>query len=191
MLISEDPPTLEQTDRPHMRPRYETVLPVEAERVLAVIDGKVRRKGGVVSGWVQAGQAELFLPDDLRFFSPSLHLTVGELDGRPTLRGRFAPLPQVWIVFIGIYFILSMVAIGGLMWGVSQMILHHPPWAFLGIPAAAALAAFVYGAAFIGQGLSAPQMYQLRSFVTHAIEEAAATEEEESPPTGSQSQPTP
>jgi len=159
--------------RPRMRPTYECSLPVAGDKVLAVIDKRIRKDGGAVTGWVQAGQAELFLPDDLRFFSPALHLNAGERDGRPVLRARFAPLPQVWIVFVGIYFILGMSGLGALMWGLSQMVLGRTPWALLGTPAAAALAAFVYGAAFIGQGLSAPQMYQLRTFVDHAIEDAA------------------
>lgn len=162
---------------PRMRPVYECALPVPGERVLAVIEQRIKRKSGPVAGWVQAGQAELFLPDDLRFFSPALHLYAIERDGQPALRGRFAPLPQVWIVFVGVYFILAMIALGGLMWGISELVLGHRPWPFLAMPAAAALAGFVYGAAFIGQGLSAPQMFQLRSFVERSIEEAARSEE--------------
>jgi len=34
------------------------------------------------------------------------------------------------------------------------------------------LSAFVYGAAVIGQGLSADEMYELRAFVDRAVEKA-------------------
>ncbi len=156
-----------------MRPTFESSLSIPGDRVLGLIERRIRQPGTPVAGWVQAGQAELSLPDDQRFFSPSLHLYVGERDGRPLLHGRFAPLPQVWIVFVGVYFILAMIALGGVIWALSQMMLGRSPWAFLAVPIAAALAAFVSGAAFIGQGLSAQQMYRLRTFVDRAIEDAA------------------
>jgi len=52
---------------------------------------------------------------------------------------------------------------------VSQSTLGMPAWGFLGVPVALALAAFTYGAAFIGQGLGAEEMYVLRSFVDEAL----------------------
>lgn len=47
------------------------------------------------------------------------------------------------------------------------------PWALAGVPAALALVGFTYGAAFIGQGLGAEEMYRLRSFVDDCVEAAA------------------
>ncbi len=41
----------------------------------------------------------------------------------------------------------------------------------LAAPVSLALIAFVYGAAFIGQGLSVDQMYALRAFVERVVQE--------------------
>lgn len=70
------------------------------------------------------------------------------------------------------YGLLALVGVAAMMLGVSQWLVEQPPWALLLVPGAAALAAFVYGAAFIGQGLGAEQMYTLRSLVDQAVEAA-------------------
>jgi hypothetical protein len=38
-------------------------------------------------------------------------------------------------------------------------------------PICLALIAFVYGAVFIGQGLSSDQMFNLRSFIEHTVDD--------------------
>jgi len=88
----------------------------------------------------------------------------------PQLHGRFAPHPSVWTMFMAIYGVLGMTALGGLMYGISQWWIGWTPWALGVTPAAIALIGFVYGAAFIGQGLGAEQMYELRSFLDDAAE---------------------
>ena len=44
------------------------------------------------------------------------------------------------------------------------------PWGFSVFPASLGLIAFTYGAAVIGQGLTADEMYELRAFVDRAVE---------------------
>ena len=61
--------------------------------------------------------------------------------------------------------ICAIAAIGAGCYGGAQLILGEAPWAFWGVPVAVVLAGFVYGAAFIGQGLGAEDMYELRSVV--------------------------
>lgn len=137
-----------------------------------VLETNLRGREGPVRGWVQAGQAELHLAKSERFFTPVLHLDLAQEEGRRVLVGRFGPLPQVWILFMGIYFLLGIAGTAGLMYGASQWMLGREPWALLGAPVAVALAAFTYGAAFIGQGLSAEQMYELRCWVERSLENA-------------------
>lgn len=155
-----------------MRPRFTVGLTGAQAGVLEVLARHVRSPKGPVRGWVRAEQAELHLASAEQFFSPVLHLTLLEEGGEKTLHCRFAPLPQVWLIFVGIYFILGMCGVGALVYGACQQLLGQPAWGYLGAPAALALAAFVYGAAFIGQGLSSEQMYKLRSWLDHALEEA-------------------
>jgi len=111
------------------------------------------------------------------FWSPYLYLEAQLPDpddedapDAPQLHGRFAPHPHVWTLFMAIYGVLSLTALGGLMVGLSQWSLGWTPWALAVAPAAIALIGFVYGAAFIGQGLGAEQMYELRSLLDDAAE---------------------
>ena len=112
--------------------------------------------------------------DRAHFWSPNLSLEIIDETGATSerLRGRFGPDQSVWMLFILIYAILGMVGVLALMFGTSQWLINESPWALLAVPACVALAAFVYGAAFIGQGLGAEQMYTLRSFVDDAIDAA-------------------
>jgi hypothetical protein len=51
--------------------------------------------------------------------------------------------------------------------------LGGPIWMMWAAPASLALIGFIYGAAFIGQGLSNEEMYELRSFVEAAVREVS------------------
>ena len=169
----------EERARPRMRPRFEVELDVPADRVLAQLRRRLAARDATVAGVVLPRQVELRVPHArAHFWSPSLSLEIDrEDDGATCLRGRFAPEPSVWMMFMGLYGTLGMGGTLASMFGVSQWIANEPAWAFVGVPIALALMAFVYGAAFIGQGLAASEMYALRSFVDHAIE--AAREESE------------
>ena len=136
------------------------------------------------AGTVLRNHAVIRVHDDQRhFWSPQLELEVRLPDPEDEfapetahLHGRFAPHPHVWTGFMAIYGLLALGGVAGAMWGLSQWTLGSPPWALLGVPAAAALAAFVYGAVFIGQGLGAEQMYLLRATVDRAVQRTQGVE---------------
>lgn len=163
-----------KSDRPRMRPRYEVTLDVPIEGVLASLREELGRSDAPVRGVVRATYAELRVPEaQAHFWSPRLSLELERGDaGSGCLRGRFAPDPSVWMLFMGLYGVFGMGGTLAVMFGVSQWMIRNAPWALLGAPVALALAALTYGAAFIGQGLGASQMYVLRAFVDHAIEAA-------------------
>lgn len=161
-----------------MRPRFEIGLDVPAQRVLAQLGEQLRRKDAPVAGVVRSHAADLRMPvASIHVWSPCLQLDVitGE-DGAEHLRGRFAPHPSVWMMFMGVYGLLGLVGTLAVMFGVSQWLVGGRPWALLGAPAAVALGAFTYGASFIGQGLGASQMYTLRAFVDDAVDAAREAE---------------
>jgi hypothetical protein len=134
--------------------------------------GGLLQRGVTVQGLTT--QAELTTHRaEAHFWSPYLSVEVSrDDDGRWRLTGRFAPEPNVWILFMGVYGILTMGALAAIMYGASQVLVGEAPWALAGAPVALGLIAFTYGAAFIGQGLGAEEMYTLRSFVDDAIEGA-------------------
>jgi hypothetical protein len=163
-----------KSTRPRMRPRFEVELDVPGDAVLASLRGALRASRAPVDGSVLTTQAELTTHrPDAHFWSPYLSVEVSrDDDGRWRLTGRFAPEPNVWILFMGVYGILGMGALAALMFGASQHLVGEAPWALAGAPVALGLIAFTYGAAFIGQGLGAEEMYTLRSFVDDAVEAA-------------------
>jgi hypothetical protein len=112
----------------------------------------------------------LQLPPERRsLLSPCLNLEIADAEGRPILRGRFSPHPNVWTGFMAVYGLLGMTALLSAMWGLSLWWLGEPAWVLVGVPVALGLIAFVYGAAVIGQGLTADEMYDLRAFVDRAV----------------------
>ncbi|MFO0627109.1 MAG: hypothetical protein U0325_15985 [Polyangiales bacterium] len=169
--------------RPRMRPTFEIPLTVGREAVLAQLRTRLQTRGCEADGSVLRAGAELHTRNDRQhFWSPTLSVQFEARDGAEVLRGRFAPSPSVWMLFIGVYGIIAMGGVAALMYGISQVMLGWSPWAFWGVPASMALGAFVYGAVFIGQGLGAEEMHMQRSVVEHAVDDAARAAGGATPP---------
>lgn len=159
--------------RPRMRPTFALVPDVAPEEVFERMRGRLERPECAISGLVGRRHAELTTCCAGRhFWSPVMSVEIYEAEGgKSGLRGRFAPHPSVWMGFMAVYGGLFMAGVVSAMFGFSQWQLGWTPWAFAGVPIAAAIAAFTYGAAFIGQGLGAEEMYALRSFLDRCIED--------------------
>lgn len=155
---------------PRMRPRFEVPLAAHQADILDRVRQRLNAPGCPLAGQVLAGHALIRLPDARQsLLSPVLTLEVVTRDGHPVLVGRFSPQPNVWTGFMLVYGVLAMLGLTGLMYGFAQMTVDQAPWSMLAAPLALALIGFVYGAAFIGQGLTADQMYELRAFVDAAL----------------------
>lgn len=177
--------------RPRLRPVFVRPMAGAPSRFLDALRQALDRSSGQPGecrGKVFANGAILRLCDaECRVWSPALHLAVegrGDGDGGGStgnggdgwqLHGTFSPSSPVWTAFVAIYLGLACVGIGTACWGGAQLIMNETPWAFVGVPITLALAAFTYGAAFIGQGLGAEDMYALRSFVDHVVDHVVAS----------------
>jgi uncharacterized integral membrane protein len=156
-----------------MRPRFELQLPVERERWLGALKSQLNNAPGPLRGQVFKKHAVVLMRDTERtFWSPYLNLEVEDEPDGSAIRGRFSPHPNVWTMFMGIYILLAIAALGGLSYGIVQLTLGHSPWAFWIVPASIALFGFVYGATLIGQGLGAQQMYVMRSLIDRTCVDA-------------------
>lgn len=154
---------------PRMRPRFEVQLPVERVEWLDALRRLLESDAGSLRGQVFRKHAVVEMRDQERtFWSPYLDLEVDDEPDGLVIRGRFSPHPHVWTLFMAVYILLAIVALGGLSYGIVQHTLGQAPWSLLIVPAAAALFGFVYGATLIGQGLGAEQMYLMRSLVDRA-----------------------
>lgn len=162
------------TDRPRMRPVFEIRLDSDGANVLRALDGFLQSgTSGLAGQVVLPRHAILQLPPDRRtMLSPFLNLELTEVEGGAVLKGRFSPHPNVWTGFVAVYFTLAMIAMLSAMYGFVQWRLGQPAWVLLAVPASFGLIAFVYGAAVIGQGLTADEMYDLRALVDRAVRES-------------------
>jgi len=156
--------------RPHMRPEFVIALAHDGQTVLEALRRALDTPDAPLSGQVVTGHAMLALPQARRsLLSPVLNLEVIDHEGQPSLRGRFSPQPNVWTGFLAVYGVLGLLGLAGLMYGFAKMTVDEAPWPMLAAPAALALAGFVYGAAFIGQGLTTGEMYEMRAFVDKVV----------------------
>jgi hypothetical protein len=164
-----------------MRPRFEFQLPVTRERWLGELRAQLKRDADTLGGQVFRKHAVVEMRDNKRtLWSPYLNLEVEDEPDGSVVRGRFSPHPNVWTMFMAVYVLLALVALGGLSYGLVQYTLGQPPWSLLVAPAAVALFGFVYGATLIGQGLGAEQIYTMRSLIdrvsVHALDTGASDE---------------
>lgn len=158
---------------PRMRPTFSEPLPVAPDVMLAALEAELARTDARCIGYVLRDGADLRVGKaEAHLWSPTLNVKVRDDEDGRRVMGRFAPHPNVWTTFMAIYGVLVMGGIFGSMYGIAQWMLGRSPWALMAAPVAAALFGFVYGAAFIGQGLGAEQMYVLRAVVDAALERA-------------------
>ncbi|MBE0567795.1 MAG: hypothetical protein IH621_17710 [Krumholzibacteria bacterium] len=162
--------------RPSMRPSFRIPVPGDGCAALAQVHEGLKGPAAPFVGQVLKRHAYIQLPAARRsLLSPYLNLQLGEADGGGTvLLCRFSPHPAVWTGFMGVYGVFAMLAAAGLMYGWAQTTVDEYPWGLWVAPVCLALAAFVYGAAVIGQGLTAGEMHEMRCFVERAAERAGA-----------------
>jgi hypothetical protein len=165
---------------PRVRPTFELRAELSAEQVIARIRaGLSAAKGSIVAVLIQPDVVEL-VPHrtTVHFWSPQLRLDLDETDGTTRIRARFAPHPNVWATYMAVHAIGAFATIAAGVTGYSQYVLGQSPWALWALPISPVLAALVWALAFVGQGLGAEQMYDLRRFV----EQSLAHEAEAPPP---------
>lgn len=150
---------------PRVRPTFSQALPVEPQVFLTQLAEAIANVEGRCRGHMLSDGAILKIRrEERRVWSPALHLHLDHETGSEVV-GRFSPSSPVWTAFIAIYIGLACVVLGAGSYGYAQMLVEETPWAFLGVPIAFLFGGLTYGAAFIGQGLGAEDMHELRSFV--------------------------
>jgi hypothetical protein len=120
------------------------------------------------------GKVELMLSDErVHFWSPQLSALVSASPAGTLVKARFGPHPHVWGLFLAGYAMGIILTFGLLIFGIVQLVLDLTPWGLYATPAALLITALTYGAAYVGQGLGAGQMHDLRAFLDTALEEAS------------------
>jgi hypothetical protein len=115
--------------------------------------------------------AELFVPDaDRRPWSPWLSVTADEHGNGSLLRGRFAPHPNVWTLYLFLAFGLGFALLVGTTWGYAQWATEKTPWALASVPIVIVFGTLLYLASQVGQKLGSEQMDHLRDALDELVQ---------------------
>jgi hypothetical protein len=155
---------------PRVRPRFEIETDLDADALMERVRERLPqcpRCTGVSVGH----HAELFVPDsDRRLWSPWLSVTADPHGSGSLLRGRFAPHPNIWTLYLFLAFGLGFALLVGTTWGYAQWATERTPWALASVPIVLVLGALLYYASQVGQKLGAEQMDHLREALGELVQ---------------------
>ena len=155
---------------PRVRPRFEIEVNLEADKIMERVRERLPRCPHCTG--VSIGRhAELFVPDaERRLWSPWLSVTADEWGEGSFLRGRFAPHPNVWTLYLFLAFGLGFALLVGTSWGYAQWATERTPWALASVPIVIVLGTLLYLASQVGQKLGGEQMEDLRDALEELIQ---------------------
>ena len=174
--------------RPRMRPSFRVEASCPPERVWDAIGRRLDLDGEGVEGDLSARHGVLRIPEEeRRFWTPCLELTIEESKGlgeeanekeprRSKLWGTFSPRAEIWTAFVFSIGSLCILSVFASVYGIAQLVLGRAAYALLVPAASIVLAALLYVAALVGQGLSISDMYRLRAFIDDCLREAESKE---------------
>lgn len=156
---------------PRIRPRFELELADDPDRVMETLRRRLPecpRCTGVSVG----RHAELFVPEDeQRVWSPWLSVTAETASENGTrVRGRFAPHPHVWTLYMFLAFALGFALLVGVTWGYAQWAMGEKPWALLCLPLGIVLGGALYMVSLAGQKLGHEQIERLEEALVELLE---------------------
>jgi hypothetical protein len=159
-----------------LRPRFALDVACDVDALVATLREGVEKSDPALEGFFTPEHCVLRIPPDRQsLWSPELDLTFerrGHDRAGIRVRGLFGPRPAVFTGFAFLYAVLAAVGVGGLLWGLAQVTLGQAPWGLAATGGSLAAIGGVYAASFIGQGLAAAQMYQLRRCLDVCVEAA-------------------
>ena len=154
---------------PSVRPRFEVEAELDADALMERVRARLPQCPHCTG--VSVGRhAELFVPEaERRLWSPWLSVTADDRGKKAVLRGRFAPHPNVWTLYLFLAFGLGFALLVGTTWGYAQWATDRTPWALASVPIIFTLGALLYLASQVGQKLGGEQMDRLRSALDELI----------------------
>lgn len=174
---------------PKIRPTFTIRLAASADEVMTTLRGRLQESEYADCSKSKGRCADLFLEkSERRVWSPYLTIQVEPTEDGSMVRGRYAPHPEVWTLFVFLYAVVGFLALMGLMLGFVQWQSGLVPWGlwgcYVGIPGFFLL--YLISAA--GQRLSAHQMEKLRGRMEHLLE---GLQEGDTSPMGASEEPLP
>ena len=153
-----------------VRPRFEVENDLDADAIMERVRKRLPECPHC-TGMSVGRHAELFVPDaERRLWSPWLSITANERDSGSVVRGRFAPHPNIWTLYLFLAFGLGFALLVGTTWGYAQWATEKTPWALMSVPLVIVFGALLYFASQVGQRLGAEQMDYLRDAVDELVQ---------------------
>ena len=154
-----------------MQPTFRLDIPVHADQAMIKIRQAIKTPE-LTDYVVSAGQCIDYKIEeaDRRFWSPHLSVQLNDTDDGAEVFGRFSPRPEIWTMFMAIYFVAAITIFGALIYAYVQWTLGSYPWALIAVPICVAIIVSLHAASLIGQGLSTDQMQLLRSRLDRTME---------------------
>jgi len=156
---------------PRIRPTFTIHLSTPAEEVMATLRERLHGSEYADCSKSRGRCADLFLTKaERRVWSPVLTIQVEPMEDGSLIRGRYAPHPEVWTLFVFLYAVAGFMALMGLMLGFVQWQSGLDPWGFWGCHIGIPGFFLLYLISATGQRLSAHQMEKLRDRMEHLLE---------------------
>jgi len=162
-------------DAPELRPTFSVPLDLPREVAIERIRAGLVAREQLAGRWRGKGRwAEIFVPEaEKRVWSPHLSIRVDHAEGGSSVFGRFAPDPEIWTLFMFVYFAVAFLVLFGATFAYVQWVSGEPAWAlwavWLGVPTIGLL----HLASAAGQRLGRQQMRELLETFWEVLEEIA------------------
>ena len=162
-----------EADIIHIRPRFSFEVNQSPEELKKRLQDQLDEEDNEILGYIVMGSVVLNVPErEQHYWSPQISFQVDEVENDPNkshVHGLIGPRPNVWTMFMFIYFLIGVVGLFTCLFGLTKWNLgefHPAVWAG---PAAIVLMSTAYIASQYGQKLGHDQVEQLKEFVRKAI----------------------
>jgi hypothetical protein len=152
----------------HVRPRFRFTVPYETTELVAHLKQKFKSKEHPFPTSVVGNYFTLDVPQKVaHFWSPrvSFEIEVDEDDKTKSLvRGLIGPKPNVWTMFMFIYFAIGILGLFGSLYGLSKGTLGESSLFAWSFPVALLIMSTAYVASKSGEKIGAEQIQLLKTF---------------------------
>ena len=152
-----------------IRPRFKKQSPTDIDTLLENVQ-QVLNAEKSITGRIVHHHATIKIPEsEQHFWSPQLSLSFESIEDKTLIRGLYGPNPNVWLLFMFLYFFMGFVVLTLLVIGISRLNLGLTAYILWAVP-------FVLGGIFVlwfagktGRKLGHDQMWQIHNIIKTAV----------------------
>ncbi len=153
--------------------KFEMDTPVAPAAVLQTVHERLCEADSTMAGIVADGRIELYVTSERQhLWSPQLVVDVLPAETGRTgavLRGRFAPHPHVWALYLAAAAVTAFATLLAVTFAYAQWVVGQSPSALWALPSALLAWLALYAVASLGQRWGAEQVDELRMFLDDGL----------------------